>query len=147
MNHTCSVSINKPIAHVWKLWTEPSHIVCWNFAHESWCCPSATNDLVIGGKFSYRMEAKDKSFGFDFSGVYEFIELNRRIIYALDDQRKVEITFIEADGVTTINEVFESENQHSGEVQRQGWQAILDNFKQYAESEVFSEVALGTLLK
>lgn len=78
------------------------------------------------------MEARDGSFGFDFSGVYDLIEKYRLIEYTIDDGRKVKISFKTENDITEITETFEAENENSIELQRTGWQAILDNFKNYA---------------
>lgn len=126
--------INAAVDKVWKLWTRPEHIIQWNNASDDWHTPKATNDLRPGGKFIYRMEAKDGTFGFDFQGKYSNIKINELIEYALSDGRKVSITF-ESDGnLTTVTEIFEPEEVNSLEMQQSGWQAILDNFKKYAES-------------
>lgn len=135
MKITVSINVNKPVAQIWKLWTDPIHIVNWNFADESWCCPTAENDLSVGGKFNYRMEARDKSFGFDFSGIYEVVDVNARIIYTFGD-RSAETEFSQqVDGSTKITTIFDMETTNSEELQRNGWQSILNNFKLYAESQ------------
>jgi uncharacterized protein YndB with AHSA1/START domain len=133
-NITVEATIDAAITRVWDYWTEPEHIKNWNNASDDWHTPDARNDLQAGGEFSYRMEAKDGSFGFDFAGVYdEVIEL-RKINYTLADDRKVSIDFAEtADGVN-VTETFEAESMNSVELQRAGWQAILDNFKKYVDS-------------
>ena len=127
------VKINAPIEMVWKLWTTPEDIVQWNNASDDWHTPRAENDLRTGGNFNYRMEAKDKSLGFDFGGVYEKVIINEQIEYIIDDGRKVKIVFSTVDNKTEVIEVFEAESTHSIEMQRDGWQAILDNFKKYTE--------------
>ncbi|RYG53509.1 MAG: polyketide cyclase, partial [Chitinophagaceae bacterium] len=109
-------------------------ITHWNFAADSWQCPTAENDLRKGGNFSYRMEAKDGSFGFDFGGIYDDVQENKRIAYTLGDNRKTTIEFILQGNQTRIVEIFEAENQNDIEMQRGGWQAILDNFRKYTES-------------
>jgi uncharacterized protein YndB with AHSA1/START domain len=131
---TVETTINAPIEKVWDFWTKPEHICNWNFASESWHNPSAENDLVVGGKFSYRMEAKDGSFGFDYWGVYEKITINRLIEFVLGDNRRVQINFLETGNLTRITETFEAEFVNAIELQRTGWQAILDNFKKYVEA-------------
>lgn len=128
-----STTVNAPIEKVWKFWTEPDHIKQWNSASPDWHTPHAENDLRKNGVFNFRMEAKDKSFGFDFSGKYDKIIDFREIVYTLGDQRKVEIIFLEKGEKTQINETFEAESENSIDMQRQGWQTILDNFKQYTE--------------
>ncbi len=119
---------------VWKIWTDPEHIVKWNSASEDWHTPKAENDLRRGGKFTSRMEAKDGSSGFDFSGIYDNVEYLKNIAYTMEDGRKVNVDFIGGGNVTTIKETFDPENLNSHELQRSGWQAILDNFKKYVES-------------
>lgn len=131
---TVRVVINVPIRKVWNYWTTPEHITKWNYASDDWHSPYATNDLREGGRFSIRMEAKDKSMGFDFSGVYDKIVKNKRIEYTLDDGRKVNIIFSEIDNQVELTESFEAESTNPIELQRAGWQAIIDNFKKYTES-------------
>lgn len=131
---TVENTVNVPIADVWKFWTEPEHIKNWNNASDDWHTPFAENDVRIGGKFMSRMEAKDGSVGFDFSGTYDDVETNKIISYTLDDGRKVKALFSNQDGKTKVVETFEAENTHPIEMQRGGWQAILDNFKKYVES-------------
>lgn len=119
---------------MWEMWTNPNHITKWNFATDEWCCPSAENDLKPGGKFSYRMEAKDGSMGFDFNGTYDEIDKPNKILYTLGDDRKTEIVFSSKDGSTEIKETFEAEGSNPVEMQAAGWQSILNNFKRYVES-------------
>lgn len=128
----CS-SINSTIEKVWEFFTKPQHIVNWNFASEDWHCPRAENDLQIGGKFSWRMESKDGSMGFDFEGIYNEVREFEKIKYKLGDNREVEITFQSENNFTIITETFDAENVFSLEQQRQGWQSILNNFKKYVE--------------
>jgi uncharacterized protein YndB with AHSA1/START domain len=131
---TIEASVNASMEKVWKYWTEPNHIVNWNSAHPSWHCPKAEHDLKPGGKFSFRMEAVDGSFGFDFGGIYDVVTLHQYIEYTLGDGRKVKNTFT-SDGKTThIKSVFEAESENPIEMQQGGWQAILDNFKYYVEN-------------
>lgn len=133
MNIEVKVLVDLPLVEVWKLWTEPEHVVNWNYASDDWQTTSAVNDLRAGGEFSYRMEARDDSFGFDFKGVHNDVSLYSFIDSSLDDGRILRVSFEEKDGYTLINEVFEAEMENSIELQRNGWQAILDNFKKYAE--------------
>jgi uncharacterized protein YndB with AHSA1/START domain len=126
--------VNAPIDKVWKLWTEPEHIKKWNNDSPDWHTPYAENYLKAGGKFSSRMEAKDGSFGFDFEGVYDEVKTNELISYTLGDGRKVKITFSVQDNKIKVVETFEAEDTNPIEMQRGGWQAILDNFKSYTES-------------
>jgi uncharacterized protein YndB with AHSA1/START domain len=130
---TIEALIAAPIEKIWKYWTEPEHIKNWSFASDDWCTPAATNDLRVGGKFSSRMEAKDGSMGFDFGGTYTAVNLNESIAYTLGDGRKVEVKFIKAGDKYNVIETFEAEDENPIEMQRGGWQAILNNFKNYVE--------------
>jgi uncharacterized protein YndB with AHSA1/START domain len=118
----------------WKCYTDPNHIVNWNFATEDWCCPNAENDLRVGGKYRARMEAKDGSFGFDFTAIYKKLEIGKSFSYEMEDGRSVEVNFNNVDGATEIVVEFDPENQNPLEMQRDGWQAILNNFKSYVEN-------------
>ena len=131
---TVETAVAVPVEKAWRVWTSPEHITKWNFASDDWQSPTATNDLRVGGGFTYRMEAKDGSVGFDFSGTYEAVKENELITYTMTDGRKVEIKFIEEGSNTRVVETFDAENSHSIELQRGGWQAILDNYKKEAES-------------
>lgn len=131
---TVTATVNATVDKVWKIWTRPEHISQWNNASDDWHTPQATNDLRPKGKFIYRMEAKDGTFGFDFRGTYSNIKINELIEYALSDGRKVRITFEANENFTTVTETFEPEEVNSLEMQQSGWQAILDNFKKYTES-------------
>jgi uncharacterized protein YndB with AHSA1/START domain len=131
---TVQANINASLEKVWEVWTNPEHITHWNFADVSWQCPQAVNDLRENGKFSYRMEAKDGSFGFDFKGVYTDVESFNKIFFVLDDGRKVNVSFRKFDGMTQVIETFEAEASNSLELQQTGWQMILNNFKSYVES-------------
>lgn len=128
---TVTSVVDAPIEKVWRLWTEPEHIKQWNHASEDWQTTEAENDLTVGGKFRSRMEAKDKSMGFDFEGVYEDIQVNQLIQYRLEDDRKVTISFVSEGEQTKVVETFDAESMNPLELQRQGWQAILDNFAKY----------------
>ena len=119
---------------VWEFWSKPEHITKWNNASDDWHTPRAENDLRVGGKFSARMEAKDGSFGFDFGGVYDAVRENEYIEYTLGDDRKVKVNFIPQGNKTKVVESFDAESTHSVEMQKGGWQAILDNFKKYTEA-------------
>jgi uncharacterized protein YndB with AHSA1/START domain len=131
---TVESTINAPVAKVWELWTKPEHIVKWNNASDDWHTPSAKNDLRTGGKFSSRMEAKDGSWGFDFEGIYDNVKEHEHIAYKMADGRKVSIDFKSTNGGTIVKETFDPETENTIELQRSGWQAILDNFKKYAEA-------------
>ena len=130
---TIETTIKAPVEKVWQLWSQPEHIKQWSFASDDWHTPSAENDLKVGGKFSSRMEAKDGSFGFDFGGIYDVVTPNEYIAYTLGDDRKVNVVFTEEDGETKVVQTFEAESENPVEMQRMGWQAILDNFKKYVE--------------
>lgn len=131
---TVEATINAPVEKVWKLWTEPLHIMRWNNASDDWHTPRAENELYKNGKFVIRMEAKDGSAGFDFGGTYTEVRPLERIAYTMDDGRKVSVTFAARENTTFLIETFEAEETNSIEVQQKGWQAILDNFKKYVES-------------
>lgn len=131
---TIETTVNAPIEKVWAYWTQPQHVKNWNNASEDWHTTRAENDLKAGGSFSFRMEAKDGSFGFDFGGIYDTIKPNEYIEYTLGDGRKVKISFTKEGNAIKVVESFEAETTHSIEMQRTGWQAILDNFKKYTEA-------------
>ncbi len=126
--------IEAPVAAVWKKWTTPEDIVQWNSASEDWHTTKSENDLRPGGKFLSSMEAKDGSMGFDFGGIYDEVQIHKLIESTLGDGRRVRTIFEDKDGITEVTEIFEAENSHPVELQRNGWQAILDNFKKYAEN-------------
>ena len=132
---TVEANVNAPIEKVWELCTKPEHITKWNNASDDWHTPRAENDLRPGGKFLSRMEAKDGSFGFDFGGVYDEIKTNELISYTMDDGRKAKITFTKNGNTTKVIETFEAENENPIEMQKGGWQAILNNFKKYTETK------------
>jgi uncharacterized protein YndB with AHSA1/START domain len=134
VNITVEVDIEQPIEKVWTYWTTPAHIIKWNNASPDWHTPFATNDLQTGGKFLSRMEAKDGSFGFDFEGVYTEVVHHELIKYILADNRQVSIVFTGNDHSTKLVETFEAETENTLELQQGGWQAILDNFKNYVTS-------------
>ena len=131
---TIESTVNAPVEKVWKYWTGPEHITQWNTAIDTWHSPYAENDLRVGGKFLARMEAKDGSFGFDFGGIYDEVETNKTIAFTMSDGRKVNVQFTPNGNETRIVESFEAENQNPIEMQRGGWQSILDNFKKYTEA-------------
>lgn len=131
---TVATTINAPIEKVWAFWTTPDHIKKWCQASDDWYAPYAENDLQAGGKFKTTMAAKDGSMGFDFEGVYLQVIEHQFIEYAIGDGRNVQITFTPQGNETKIVETFEAENTHPLEMQRSGWQAILDNFKKYTEA-------------
>jgi uncharacterized protein YndB with AHSA1/START domain len=127
------VTINDTIDNVWKCFTTPEDIINWNTASDDWHTTEATNNLQIGGKFSYRMEAKDGSFGFDFWGIYDEVIHHEKLACTLGDSREMEIKFLPQGNSTKIEEIFDAENENPIEMQREGWQAILDNLKKYIE--------------
>jgi uncharacterized protein YndB with AHSA1/START domain len=131
---TVSAAINAPVQSVWDKWIVPHHITKWNFASDDWHCPKAENDLRAGGKMNSRMEAKDGSFGFDFEAVYDEVIEHKKITYTMADGRKAITTFENGTGNTNVTIIFDAENENPVEMQQGGWQAILNNFKKYAES-------------
>jgi uncharacterized protein YndB with AHSA1/START domain len=131
---TVQTTLNVPVATAWNLWTLPEHITQWNNASPDWHTPTAQNDLRIGGKFVYRMETKDGSAGFDFDGIYDQVLTREFIAYTIADGRRVEVTFLADGASTTVVESFEAEKLNPAEMQRAGWQSILDNFRKYAEA-------------
>lgn len=135
-NHTpvtVETTVNLPVAKVWESWSTPEHITKWNNASPDWHSPYADNDLRIGGKFKTTMAAKDGSVSFDFEGVYTDVKAHELIEYTMGDGRKVKIIFSSEGDQTKVTETFDPENTHPVEMQRGGWQAILDNFKAYTE--------------
>lgn len=132
---TVETVVNAPIEKVWECWTEPKHITNWAFASDDWEAPTAENDLKTGGKFMTRMQAKDKSAGFDFGGTYTNVKPMELIEYVMngDDKRHVTTTFAKVPEGTKVTQTFEIENVNSKEKQRGGWQSILDNFKKHTE--------------
>jgi len=132
---TVEATINASIEKVWTCWNEPDHITKWCQASDDWHAPYAENDLRTGGKFKTTMAAKDGSFSFDFGGVYTNVEHHARIEYDMEDGRKVKIVFTPAGNETTVTETFDAETENPIEMQRGGWQAILDNFKKHTEAQ------------
>lgn len=129
---TIEVTVHAPIARVWECFTDPKHITKWNSASSDWHTPSATNDLRAGGNFNFRMEARDGSMGFDFAGTYTDVTLHKHIAYSFGD-RTAEIDFTEQDGAVLVRETFDPETENPIEMQREGWQSILNNFARYTE--------------
>lgn len=132
---TVEVQVNVSVEKVWQCWTEPEHITRWCFASDDWCAPRSENDVRVGGVFTTRMEAKDGSAGFDFGGTYTVVEEGKRLEYVMTgvDARRVSIEFTEQEGGCLVVEKFDPENENSVELQKNGWQSILNNFKKYAE--------------
>ncbi len=133
---TVQAKISAPLDQVWKCWINPEDILCWNAASDDWQTTRAENFLEAGGKFNYRMEAKNGSFGFDFWGIYNRIIDQQLIEITLGDERKMRVAFSWANSVTEVVETFEAESENPVELQRAGWQAILDNFKKYVETKI-----------
>lgn len=136
MNITVETTVQAPLERVWTAWNDPRAIEQWNAASPDWHTPRASVDLREGGQFSSRMEARDGSFGFDFAGTYTRVEPQQLIEYAMGDKRHVRVEFVPVEGGVTVRETFDAEDSHSIEQQRQGWQAILDNFARHVEGHV-----------
>ena len=132
---TISAVISADRLKVWECYTNPEHITQWNFADPSWHCPTASNDLRVGGRYVARMEARDGSFGFDFEATYTDVAIGETITYEFGG-RYATISFACEDGQVTVTVTFDPETQNPIELQRNGWQAILDNFKSYTENNV-----------
>ena len=133
MKITVEAAVQAPLARVWEAWSNPEDIRQWNAASEDWHTPSSSVDLREGGKFSARMEAKDGSMGFDFEGTYTRVVPRQLIEYRLADDRQVRVEFREEPGRVVVRETFDAETENSPEMQREGWQAILDNFARHVE--------------
>jgi uncharacterized protein YndB with AHSA1/START domain len=131
---TVQNTIKASLEKVWDFWTLPQHITKWSFASPDWHTPYAENDIREGGKFKSTMAAKDGSMSFDFEGEYTLVEKNKAIEYVMGDGRKVEISFAQTPNGIEVIEKFDPETQNPEEMQRGGWQAILDNFKAYVEN-------------
>lgn len=132
-NIVIDIEVNAPMEKVWEYYTNPIHITQWNFADPSWHCPSASNDLKVGGKYFARMEAKDGSFGFDFEGIYTELIFGTKLTYQFAD-RFATVEFSENQSKTTVKLSFIPETEHPVDMQRHGWQSILNNFKSYTEN-------------
>lgn len=131
---TVEATLNAPVERVWQAYTTPADIMEWNAASDDWCCPSAQADLRVGGRYAARMEARDGSMGFDFEAVYEEVEPHKALTMAMSDGRKARTTFEPDSGKTKVAITFDAEDQNSIDMQRDGWQAILDSFKKHVES-------------
>ena len=129
-----SSTIGSGIEKVWECWVLPEHITQWNFASDDWCCPKAENDLRVGGRYLARMEAKDGSFGFDFEAIYDEVEPMKKISYVMTDGRRAITNFESLGNEVKLTTEFDPEDQNPIDMQRDGWQAILDNFKKYVEN-------------
>jgi uncharacterized protein YndB with AHSA1/START domain len=135
LNIKIDTLVHAPLDYVWETWNTPSHIIHWNHASDDRHSPKADSNFVEGGRFVYRMEAKDNSFGFDFSGTFVEIVDKKRIVTRLDDDRIVQTEFIQENDGVRIIETFEAEDENSVEMQKEGWYAILNNYKLYTESK------------
>lgn len=131
---TVSAKVKAPLAKVWECWTTPEHIKGWCFASDDWEVGDVSNDVRTGGHFSTIMRAKDGSASFDFNGDYAVAEEMTRLEYAIEGGRKVSVTFLEGDDGVIVTETFEIEDINPAEMQRAGWQSILDNFARYTEA-------------
>lgn len=125
--------VKAPLGTVWDAWVTPKDITSWNFAVDEWWCPRVELTLEVGGKFNYRMEARDGSTGFDFEGTFTKLEPRKYVHFQLDDSRVVKVEFIEAENGVRILETFDAEDENSADQQKQGWQSILNNFKKHVE--------------
>jgi uncharacterized protein YndB with AHSA1/START domain len=138
MNTTTKITVdtfvNAPLGRVWNAWNNPADIQQWNAAADDWHTTKTTVDLREGGTFRSRMEAKDGSQGFDFEGTYTRVVPNKTIAYRMSDGREVTVEFAERPGGVQVTETFDPETENTPELQRQGWQAILDNFKRHVEA-------------
>lgn len=130
---TVQASVNAPLEKVWDHYTQPKHIVNWNFADTSWHCPAAENDMQVGGTYKARMEAKDGSNGFDFEAVYTEIVEKERFSYTFWD-RTATVTFQNLGAQTLVTVTFDPEDENPIDMQQAGWQMILNNFKSYTEA-------------
>jgi uncharacterized protein YndB with AHSA1/START domain len=132
---TVETVVRSDLRDVWDAWNNPADIMQWNAASDDWHTPASTVDLREGGRFSSRMESNDGSTGFDFEGEYTRIVPMERIAYRMSDGREVEVEFSDGAGGVLVRETFDAESEHSPEMQRQGWQAILDNFRRHVEAK------------
>lgn len=128
---TVSVSVPVPAQRAWDIYTQPDHITQWNFASDDWCCPSATADLREGGAYSARMEARDGSFGFDLEATYTRVETPKHLEMVMTDGRRVQVAFDAENGSTKVTTQFDPDPEHPHDFQREGWQAIADNFAKH----------------
>ena len=134
MKISVSVLVERPLAEVWQGWNTPASIMARNAASPQWHCPHRRGELRVGGRFCHHMAARDGSMGFDFEGTFTEVTAPTGLSYVMDDGREVSVRFVEEQGSTRVEEVFDAESQHSGEAQRAGWQSILDNFKRHMEA-------------
>jgi uncharacterized protein YndB with AHSA1/START domain len=136
--NTTRITVQATIAantkKVWEYYTHPEHITKWNFASDDWQCPKAANDMRVGGKYRSRMEAKDGSWGFDFEAIYDEVVAREKFTYTMTDGRQATTRFENQGNTTNVITTFDAEHENSVDLQRDGWQAILDNFKKYVET-------------
>jgi uncharacterized protein YndB with AHSA1/START domain len=135
MKITIETTVDAALSEVWKAWNTPADIMQWNAAQDDWHTTRSEVDLREGGKFSARMEAKDGSMGFDFEGTYTRVQPERALAYRMEDGREVTVEFAATDDGVKVTETFDAEDENSAEMQRAGWQAILDNFARYVEAK------------
>lgn len=133
---TIKATVLAPVSIAWNNYTQPEHITQWNFASDDWCCPTAENDMRPGGKYNARMEARDGSFGFDFEATYTEVVEGKKFTYVMPDKREVNVFFEPNDSFTSVTVIFDAENQNPVEMQREGWQSILNNYKKYTEAQL-----------
>lgn len=138
---TVETTISADPKKVWDFWTKPEHITKWNFASDDWHCPKAENDLRVGGTYSARMGTKDGSAGFDFEAIYNEIIDQQKIAYTMSDGRQVTTGFESHGNKTKVTTTFDAENENLVHMQKEGWQAILNNFKKYAETNLLNNVS------
>lgn len=131
---TVAVRVSAPLQEAWRMFTDPDAIVAWNSPSDDWHTTKAHTDLRSGGAFTYRMEARDGSAGFDFSGTYTEVRPNEYLAYTMEDGRKAAVSFQEEAGTVRVTEVFDPETENSRELQQAGWQAILERFKSFVEA-------------
>jgi uncharacterized protein YndB with AHSA1/START domain len=131
---TIQVVVSADKSKAWDYYTLPEHIVNWNFASDEWHCPRASNELVVGGKYFARMEAKFGEIGFDFGGTYTEVRPQEGFTYRVSDGREVTVNFLEEEGKTQVQLIFDAENENPHELQAQGWQTILNQYKKYTEA-------------
>jgi uncharacterized protein YndB with AHSA1/START domain len=135
MKITVDTVVKANLSTVWEVWNNPADIKQWNTAQDDWHTTRSTVDLREGGKFQSRMEAKDGSEGFDFEGTYTRIVPYKTIEYRMSDGREVKVEFVEQNGGVIVKETFDAESENPPELQRTGWQAILDSFRRHAEAK------------
>jgi uncharacterized protein YndB with AHSA1/START domain len=135
MKITVETLIKSGLNKVWRAWNNPADIREWNTAQEDWHTTNSSVDLREGGKFMARMEAKDGSQGFDFEGLYTHIVPGELIEYRMSDGREVKVEFADRPGGVLVRETFDAETENTPELQRSGWQAILDNFRLHVEKK------------